>query len=122
MQSIRPFFIWLMLGLTGAFVHAQSNSAANADPVLLKTMQQELDRAMSSLSKAEPAPYFISYSVDEESGRVIMASNGALIASMNRHERTADVTVRVGTRQLDNTHGENRFHATTSTALPLDDR
>lgn len=122
MQSIRPFFIWLMLGLTGTFVHAQSNSATSADPVLLKTMQQELDRAMTSLSKADPAPYFISYSVDEESGKFIIASNGALVATVNRHERTADISVRVGNRQLDNTHGENRFHATTTTTLPLDDK
>ena len=87
MQSIKPFFIWLILGLTGTFVHAQSNSATSADPVLLKTMQQELDRAMTSLSKADPAPYFISYSVDEESGKFIIASNGALVATVNRHER-----------------------------------
>jgi len=122
MQSFKAFLIGLVLAFSPLLGSAQTSSAPGADPVLLKTLQQELDRAMSSLSKAEPAPYFISYSVDEESGRVIMASNGALIASMNRHERTADVTVRVGTRQLDNTHGENRFHATTSTALPLDDR
>jgi TldD protein len=122
MQSIKPFFIWLMLGLTGTFVYAQSDSAASADPVLLKTMQQELDRAMTSLSKADPAPYFISYSVDEESGKFIIASNGALVATVNRHERTADISVRVGNRQLDNTHGENRFHATTTTTLPLDDK
>ncbi|HKT50095.1 MAG TPA: metallopeptidase TldD-related protein [Candidatus Angelobacter sp.] len=122
MQSIRPFFIWLILGLTGTYVHAQSNSATSADPVLLKTMQQELDRAMTSLSKADPAPYFISYSVDEESGKFIIASNGALVATVNRHERTADVSVRVGSRQLDNTHGENRLNATTTTSLPLDDK
>ena len=122
MQSIKPFFIWLMLGLTGTFVYAQSDSATSADPVLLKTMQQELDRAMTSLSKADPAPYFISYSVDEESGKFIIASNGALVATVNRHERTADISVRVGNRQLDNTHGENRFHATTTTTLPLDDK
>lgn len=77
---------------------------------------------MTSLSKADPAPYFISYSVDEESGRVMIAGNGALVANMNRHERTADISVRVGTRQLDNTHGENRFQATVTTSLPLDDR
>ena len=122
MQSIRPFFIWLILGLTGTYVHAQSSSAISADPVLLKTMQQELDRAMTSLSKADPAPYFISYSVDEESGKFIIASNGALVATVNRHERTADVSVRVGSRQLDNTHGENRLNATTTTSLPLDDK
>jgi len=124
MQSFKPFFIWLLfLAIPACCVNAQTSSNSNsADPVLLKTLQQELDRAMTSLSKAEPAPYFISYSVDDESGKVIVASNGALVANMDRHERTADISVRVGSRQLDNTHGENRFHATTTTSLPLDDK
>lgn len=77
---------------------------------------------MTSLSKADPAPYFISYSVDEEFGKIIIASNGALVGNINRHERTADISVRVGSRQLDNTHGENRFHANATTSLPLDDK
>src|SRR5947209_9055816 len=100
---------------------AQSAAPGATDPLLLKTMQQELDRAMSSLSKADPAPYFISYSVNEEFGTVIMANSGALVANMKRHDRTADISVRVGSRDLDNTHGENRFGAITSAALPLDD-
>ena len=77
---------------------------------------------MSALSKADPPPYFISYSVDEEFGTVIVGSSGAIVASIGRHERNADISVRVGDRELDNTHGENRFHAITTTALPLDDK
>jgi len=92
------------------------------DSVLLNTMQQELNRAMTSLSKADPAPYFISYAVNEESGAVVMASNGALVANVKRHERNADISVRVGSRDLDNTHGENRFNAITTASLPLDDK
>jgi len=34
----------------------QTAAAGANDPVLLHTLQQELDRAMSSLSKADPAP------------------------------------------------------------------
>jgi TldD protein len=101
---------------------AQSSQSSNPDPVLLQVMQQELHRAMTSLSKADPAPYFISYSVDEEFGKVIVGSNGAIVANAGRHERTGDISVRVGGRDLDNTHGENRFHAITTTALPLDDK
>jgi predicted Zn-dependent protease len=85
-------------------------------------MQQELDRAMTSLGKADPAPYFISYAVNEESGAVIMASNGSLVANVKRHDRTADISVRVGSRDLDNTHGENRFNAITAASLPLEDK
>jgi TldD protein len=123
MQSFKPFCIWLLvLVFFASLASAQSSSSTTADPVLLKALQQELERAMTSLGKADPAPYFISYSVDEEFGKVIMASNGALVGSINRHERSADISVRVGSRQLDNTHGENRFHATATTSLPLDDK
>ena len=113
------------LFLAVSFVPAavgQSSQSSNPDPVLLQTMQQELQRAMSALSKADPPPYFISYSVDEEFGTVIVGSSGAIVASIGRHERNADISVRVGDRELDNTHGENRFHAITTTSLPLDDR
>ncbi len=101
---------------------AQANRSSNPDPVLLQAMQQELGRAMTSLSKADPAPYFISYSVDEEFGKVIVGSNGAIVADVGRHERTGDILVRVGSRDLDNTHAENRFHAITTASLPLDDK
>ena len=100
----------------------QTAAAGATDPVLLHTLQQELDRAMSSLSKADPAPYFISYAGNEEFGSVIMASNGALMANIKRHDRTVDISVRVGSRELDNTHGENRFNAVTTDALPLEDK
>ena len=103
-------------------VSAQTSTSSNPNPVLLKTLQQELDRAMTSLSKADPPPYFISYSVDEDFGVAIVASNGAIVGNIGRHERNADISVRVGNRELDNTHGENRFHAISTTSLPLDDK
>jgi predicted Zn-dependent protease len=100
----------------------QTATQGATDPVLLRTLQQELDRAMTSLHKADPAPYFISYAGNEEFGSVIIGSNGALMANVKRHERTVDVSVRVGSRDLDNTHGENRFNAVTTASLPLEDR
>ena len=122
MPSFKSLFARLFLCVLAAPAFGQPATPGAADPQLLKTMQQELDRAMSSLGKADPAPYFISYSVNEEFGTVIMASSGALVANMNRHDRTADISVRVGNRELDNTHGENRFDAITSASLPLDDK
>src|SRR5438270_646121 len=120
------FFRSLILGLLAVSwapaAVGQSSQSSNPDPVLLQTMQQELQRAMSALSKADPPPYFISYSVDEEFGTVIVGSSGAIVASIGRHERNADISVRVGNRELDNTHGENRFHAITTASLPLDDK
>jgi TldD protein len=123
MSSLKSLFLCLLLALSAAPALLGQTAAAGAtDPVLLRTMQQELDRAMTSLSKADPAPYFISYAGNEEFGSVIMASNGALVANVKRHDRTVDVSVRVGSRDLDNTHGENRFNAVTTASLPLEDR
>src|SRR5215469_7297373 len=121
-MQLRSFFLILLLAVVSLFAHAQSSQTTNADPVLLRTMQQELDRAMTSLSKSDPAPYFISYSVDEESGHVIVASNGAIVADVGHHERSADISVRVGDRDLDNTHGENRLNGLSQTSVPLDDK
>lgn len=123
MSSKKSLFYCLIgLVLAGHALLAQAPSNSATDSVLMRTMQQELDRAMTSLSKADPAPYFISYSVNEESGGIIMASNGALVANAQRNERTADISVRVGSRDLDNTHGENRFNAITTASLPLEDK
>lgn len=123
MPFLKSFFLTLFLtvfatsGLSG-----QSSPSTVPDPVLLTVMQQELQRAMTSLSKADPVPYFISYSTTEEFGTVIVASNGAIVANIGRHERSADISVRVGSRELDNTHGEQRFSAVTTAALPLEDK
>jgi len=121
-MQLRSFFLILLLALVSLFAPAQSTQTTNADPVLLRTMQQELDRAMTSLSKADPAPYFISYSVDEEFGQVLVASNGAIVANVGRHERSADISVRVGDRDLDNTHGEQHFNGLAQTSVPVDDK
>jgi len=122
MQSSKSFLLGLSLAaLAVATASAQSGSSAG-DSVLLRTMQQEVDRAMTSLSKADPAAYFISYSADDDSRSYIVASNGAIVADVGQHERSADISVRVGDRGLDNTHGENRFNAIASTTLPLDDK
>ncbi len=113
------------LFLVVLFAHlawAQAAPSGNADSVLMHSLQQELDRAMSSLAKADPAPYFISYSANEENVGVIVGSQGAVIADTTRHGRTVDILVRVGSRDLDNTHDENRFNAITNATLPLDDK
>jgi hypothetical protein len=123
MQFLKSLFLCLLLSLSAAPVLLGQTAAAGAtDPVLLRTLQQELERAMNSLNKADPAPYFISYAGNEEFSSIIMASNGALMANIKRHDRTVDVSVRVGSRDLDNTHGENRFNAVTTASLPLEDR
>ncbi|HSM85835.1 MAG TPA: metallopeptidase TldD-related protein [Candidatus Limnocylindrales bacterium] len=102
---------------------AQTSAGSNGgNPVLLTTLEQELHRAMTSLKKADPAPYFISYSANDDTMAIIAGSNGALIADINRHQRTVDIGVRVGSPELDNTHGEGRFSSINPASLPLEDK
>lgn len=123
MSSRKSLFLGMILAVTLAPASfGQARGSGNDDSVLLKTLQQELGRAMTSLSKAEPAPYFMSYSAADEYANIIAASNGAIVADMNRHDRNVDISVRVGSRDLDNTHGENRFTAVVQASLPLDDK
>jgi TldD protein len=84
-------------------------------------MQQEMQRAQSGLGKLDPAPYFMSYSVYDQSSSSAIGSQGALISSTHGRRRLADVTVRIGGPSLDNTHGEGRKSGISSGVLPLED-
>ena len=93
-------------------------AAVAADPVLA-TMQSELSRAKTDLAKSDPAPYFLSYTVYDQDQVMIAASYGGLLTDSAEKRRSADVTMRVGTPQLDNTHGKSRGSGMTSGMLPL---
>ena len=54
--------------------------------------------------KADPPPYFMSYSVTETERTTLASSYGASRSSTSRRSRLLDVDVRVGDYQLDNTH------------------
>ncbi len=97
-----------------------TTTAKNTD-ALASAMQQELRRAQAHLGKLDPAPYFISYSVYDQSSVMAVGSQGSLISSIHARKRSADVIVRVGTPALDNTHEENRGSALSSGSLPLND-
>ena len=106
---LRRSSIFLALLFAGLLA---AKSARAADPPapspLLDVMQQELTRAMRELGKADPPPYFLSYSVSEHEYASISAAQGALYSSAQTRVRTLDVSVRVGSPALDNTHNENR--------------
>ncbi len=87
--------------------------------VLLQTMQSELERARDSLSKSDPAPYFISYEVYDQHNFQVAGTYGTIVTSNVSNRRWADVTMRVGSAVLDNTHNENRSSGITSGSLPL---
>src|SRR6202158_2452875 len=50
----------------------------SADPILT-VMQTELARATSSLAKGDPAPYFLSYTVNDQSIVVLVGAYGSLL-------------------------------------------
>src|SRR6202023_539703 len=91
-----------------------------ADPILT-VMQSELARANSSLSKPDPAPYFLSYTVNDQDIVVLVGAYGSLLTDAALQRRQADVVMRVGSPALDNTHGQSRVSGMTSGPLPLGD-
>ena len=121
----RRFSIFLVLlmvcPLLAEAPGAAAPPSAPAPSLVLDVMQQELGRAMRDLSKADPAPYFLSYSVSEHQYASISATQGALYNSAAAKVRSLDVSVRVGSPALDNTHNENRSSALSAALLPVED-
>jgi TldD protein len=93
-------------------------SVSTNDPVL-KAMQTELARAVSELGRAEQPPYYLSYNVYDQNFVVLAGAYGSLLGNTSIERRFADVTMRVGTPDLDNTHGQSRSSGVSSGTLPL---
>jgi TldD protein len=111
-------------GTTPSWGSSSTKSTAPAkapgDPIL-KVMQSELARATASLGKSDPAPYYLGYTVNDQDIVVLIGSYGSLLTDAGLRRRQADVTMRVGTPALDNTHGQSRSSGMTSGSLPLGD-
>ncbi len=120
--SSLPFrsLILMALAAGGALTWGAPDPAATPG-ILLETMQAELQRAKTSLANSDPAPYFISYEVYDQHSLQIAGTYGTLVTSSETTRRWADVTMRVGSPALDNTHNENRASGITSGPLPLAD-
>jgi predicted Zn-dependent protease len=108
-----------------ALLAAAASAAAAQPPVLLDAMSQELNRNFSILKeKADPAPYFLSYEVTEQEYRTVTASLGSLTSNTGGKGRALDVSVRVGTRQLDNYHrvrGSAAGQVTSGVSISIED-
>jgi TldD protein len=96
-------------------------TAKTVQDAMLQTMQAELNRAKTDLAKSDPAPYFLSYTVYDQDQIFIAGAYGALLSDTAVKRRNTDVTMRVGTPELDNTHGQSRSSGMTSGTLPLQD-
>jgi len=72
---------------------------------LLQILTAELNRNFTTLQdKAEPKPYFLSYSVVEQENSSVSAVLGAITSNHTRHQRSLDVSIRLGSAKLDNYH------------------
>jgi len=119
--SIPPLLL-AIFAATGILAWS-APAADTGEGVLLSTMQTELERAKTALAKSDPAPYFISYEVYDQRNLMVVGTYGTIVTSNMGNRRWADVTMRVGSPAMDNTHNENRDSGITSGALPLaDDR
>jgi TldD protein len=97
--------------------------AADAKPVdvLLTSMQQELQRATGELGKSSPAPYFLSYEVQDQNYAVAIGGEGVLLTTLRARRRSVDVITHVGSPALDNSHEDSRTSAIHSGTLPTED-
>ena len=92
------FAVVLLLAALGTPTQAQ-------EPPLVRILKQELQRNFGILKqKADPAPYFINYSVTDQHVVSLGATLGLLTSNNENRSRLADVTLRVGDYQLDNYH------------------
>ena len=98
--------VTLVLTVASCYLVAEPGRAQGPESgLLLRAMEEELQRSMNELSvNADPPPYFMSYSVTETEQTRLASSYGALRSSTSRRSRLLDVEVRVGDYQLDNTH------------------
>jgi predicted Zn-dependent protease len=97
--------------------NASAAAAPSPDPVM-QVMQGELSRATAGLGKSDPAPYFLSYTVYDQHMIMLVGSYGSLLTDTEVHRRQADVTMRIGSPALDNTHGQSRPSGMVSGLLP----
>ncbi|HEY6464823.1 MAG TPA: metallopeptidase TldD-related protein [Candidatus Acidoferrales bacterium] len=99
----RVFACAAIITASCAFL-ASAQPADSPAPPLITAMQQQLSSSMDTLSTADPAAYFISYTVTDADESEVSGSNGALIESDDDHNRYLEVQTRVGSYQLDDTH------------------
>lgn len=97
----------IVLGLALILLPSTSVRAATdaADDGLLQALQTELKRSYDGLRQVEGPPlYYLGYEARDTYSFSSNAELGAIVYETERHERSLDVDVRVGTHNLDNTH------------------
>jgi TldD protein len=115
---------------TGALIFATlaflggGRSNAQQPPAVLSAMQDELNRSFEVESKADPAVYFLSYTISDRQYAEVSGSNGALLSTSDTRSRWLEVQTRVGNYNLDNTHkiaDRSESWSSPGTTVALDD-
>ena len=120
LRTVRIFLLLLVAFPGEKPLNAETPLKA-PDDLLLTTMEKELRRGQAELAKQDPAPYFASYNVTDGESLVILSAQGGILTSTRTRHRAADVSMRIGTPVLDNTHEQERFSGITSGQLPQRD-
>jgi predicted Zn-dependent protease len=113
----------LAAGLVPASKAKPPDTRAKRSPVLA-ALQAELERSVKSFGAQDPAAYYIGYTVTDTQRVDVSGSNGALLNSSETRNRWLEVSVRVGSYQLDNTHkvGERQAQGgSPGESVPVDD-
>jgi len=91
---------------------------------MLDILSDELQRNVTILKqKADPPPYYMDYTVTDDQSQSLSATLGTIDSRSNLHRRFLDITLRVGTPQLDNYHSIDgkRGQYKQGEMIPLDD-
>jgi len=127
---MKRYLGWLLVVACGGMLQQAAvaqNSTANP---IGRALEEEVKRAMDVLTKkGDPAPYFLSYEVNESKTAEMAASLGALQYSNVDKQRLLDIEIRVGDYNFDSTHqlrgqrggGDQALSRPGSTLMPLDD-
>jgi predicted Zn-dependent protease len=73
-------------------------------PERIQIMKQELSRNFEQLQKETVPPYYMSYSIDDVRTQAVTGSFGAITSRNSGRASYLNISVRVGSYRLDNTH------------------
>ncbi|MCX7936201.1 MAG: metallopeptidase TldD-related protein [Bacteroidota bacterium] len=89
--------------LLSAETRATASSLDSTDTVV-RALHTELQRWQTAFGAVNPTPYFVAYWVYDVQNIMLSAEGGAIETAATERRRLLDVSVRVGSYQLDNTH------------------
>jgi TldD protein len=117
-------FLALLTPVSAEIALAHPPDAPTKPSPILAALRAELDRSLSTLGSKDPAAYFLGYTVTDTQRVDVSGSNGALLNSNEGRNRWLEVSVRVNSYDVDNTHkvGERQMPSGgPGTPVPIDD-